>query len=467
MLPTDKKTKIIATIGPASDSQTMIRKLIRKGVNVFRFNMKHGTIDWHKERIKRVRRIADSLELPIGILIDLQGPEIRLNTKDGEDIKVTKGYELTLSSNSGENIQIPMSVLNLLKKGDRVLIDDGFIEGRVIVKTKSKAVLQILNEGIIKNQKSLNIPGKHLELPSLIKKDIERLKGAADEKIDFVALSFSRSQRDIEILQKELKKRKIDAQTVAKIETQEALDNIDELIDISDAIMIARGDLGVEIPIEKIAYYQKEIIKKCRMAKKPVIVATQMLESMAENPIPTRAEATDVANAVYDGADAVMLSSETAVGQYPVKAVESMTKILKFNERHTQLEKIKPKAQNLAELVVDAAINMLDDQDKPVLDAFLVFTETGHSAKILSRFRPKIPIIAITDRAKTVETLTLYYGVTTFCTKFPDGLFKIPEAILKELIKKGLLKAGQTIVVIHGQHWKIPGLTNAIAIVRI
>lgn len=467
MLWRDKKTKIIATIGPYSDSPQIIRSFIRTGVNVFRFNMKHADAQWHRERIKRVQAIADQEAIPIGILIDLQGPEIRIHTKYGQRLKVKKNQEIILGTDNDADIQINPKIFEALKQKDKFVIDDGFIHGTIIKKTKKNALAKILTGGEIQDKKSINIPNLRIKLPTLVKEDIERLDVAAKEKVDFIALSFTRTQEDIEDLRLELKRRGVDAQIVAKIENQEALENIEEIIETADAIMIARGDLGIEIPIEKIAYYQKEIIKKCREHRKPVIVATQMLESMLHNPIPTRAEATDVANAVYDGADAVMLSAETAIGKYPVQAVKAMAKILKFNEKYIKPEKIFPKSQNLTELIVDAVISMLQDQKKPTIDALVVFTETGYSAKVLSRFRPNIAIIAITDRPKTVDILTLYYGVTTFLTKFPKGLFRIPENILSNLVKKGILKQGQTIVLMHGQHRQAPGLTNAIAIVKL
>lgn len=465
-----KKTKIVATLGPSSDSPEKIAELIGAGVNVFRFNMKHADIPWHNERIERVQKVADGLGTSVGILIDLQGPEIRIETPEGKDVPLSKGQSITFAHEFREHetvIRIPQAlVFTVLDAGDSFTLDDGFLEFKVVKKENNAFVAETLDDCVIKNRKGMNIPGKDIDLPSLIDDDLKKLEMAAKTKVDFVALSFSRSRADIEILKEEMKKRKVNAHVVAKIESQQALDHLDELIEVSEAIMVARGDLGIEVPIEELAYWQKTIITKCRIARKPVITATQMLQSMIDNPRPTRAEATDVANAVFDGTDAVMLSGESASGKFPVKAVAAMAKIVEFNEKRSTVPHLSIEQEDTTELVVDAAVAMLKEHQNVHIDAAVVFTETGRTARAISSFRPKVPIIAITDHEKTVETLTLSFGVTSVLSTFPSGVFDSANEVLGMLKKKHIIHEGQTLLIIHGVQWKKPGMTNSLSIVK-
>lgn len=468
-----KLTKIVATLGPASDSEDNIRDLIREGVNVFRFNTKHGDPFWHEERIKRVQKVVDRLSASIGILLDLQGPELRLLTREGNPVKVKIGDTLTIGETLEQSDEIHVAlpqrlVFTTLKEGDRVLIDDGYIQGRVGGVTNNTFDLILETDGKIKHKKGLNIPGVVLDLPSLIESDLNQLDMASKNKVDFVALSFVRSAKDIVILRSELEKRKVQAHIVAKIESQPAIDNIDEIIEASDAIMVARGDLGVEVPIEELAYWQKSIIKSCRLADKPVITATQMLESMIENPLPSRAEATDVANAVLDGTDALMLSAETAAGSYPVQAVSQMTKIAAFNEGKMELDDtiVSQKPANTTEQVTNAAVTMIKNQTDQKISSIVIFTETGYTARTFSSYRLNTPIIAVTDSQKTVETLTLSYGVSPFYTQFPEGEV-VPDRIISRLVEMHILQAGDNVLVIHGKHWRIPGLTNSLTVISV
>jgi len=466
-----KKTKIVATLGPTSDSPEKIEELIKAGVNVFRFNMKHADISWHNERIIRVQGIADTLKVPIGILIDLQGPEIRINTPQEKPVQVKEHEQLLFSSKEIQDtphIIIPHpEVFKSLDVGDGFLIDDGFVEFEVIKKVKDGFLAEAKDSATIKHRKGLNLVGKDIDLPSLIDDDLKKLDMAARAKVDFVALSFARKRQDIQILREEMKKRNLNAMIVAKIESQAGLDHLDELIDESDAIMVARGDLGIEVPIEQLAYWQKTIIIKCRQAFKPVITATQMLDSMINNPRPTRAEATDVANAVFDGTDAVMLSAETASGQYPVKAVTAMARIAHFNEvRSHIMHQIEPH-KNLTASIVDASLSILSDSKQFPINAIVVFTETGYTARVLSSHRPKVPVIAVTDQQKTVEELTLSYGVHAIPIQFPEGTFSISKKILDDLVQKNVLHSGDTVLVTHGKSWRTPGLTNALMVITL
>lgn len=466
-----KRTKIVATIGPTSETPQIIEQLINAGVNVFRFNMKHNTIEWHRERIDRVQDVADRLKTPVGILIDLQGPELRIETPNQQDFPVKQGEKVRIFESfqdSNPALCLPhRMVLDTLLPGDHFLIDDGLIE--LVMRTRSGGaiVAESLSTGVIQHRKGLNIPGKTIDLPSLIDDDLNKLDLAAHGEVDFIALSFSRTKQDIEILREEMKKRDIDARIVAKIESQAALDHLDELVDASDAVMVARGDLGIEVPIEQLAYWQKQIITMCRMKRKPVIVATQMLQSMIQHPRPTRAEATDVANAIFDGADALMLSGETAIGQYPVKVVEEMAKIAEFNEMKSSGVHLDLPIITCPEALAAAAVQLLNFQRTPKIDVVVVFTETGHTARNLAIYRPNVPVIAVTDRQKTVETLTLSYGIHAYLETFPSGPITIPNPVITALAKRKILKKDQTVLIIHGQNWREPGLTNALAVLTI
>lgn len=468
-----KKTKIVATIGPASDSPKIIAELIIAGVNVFRFNMKHADIKWHLERIELVKQISLKLDVSVGILIDLQGPEIRIKTQDGLKIKVSKGEIVHFVGKFFENEERQIgifrkSVIENLNPGDYFSIDDGFCRFKVIEKqSKESLYAESIDDYEIGNNKGLNIPGVDIPLKSLTLEDMEKLDALTKVKIDFVALSFCRSKKDIDYLRKELLKRKMNVELVAKIESKQALDNIDEIIKAADVIMVARGDLGVETPIEQLAYWQKKLILKCREARKPVITATQMLQSMVENPMPTRAEATDVANAIFDGTDAVMLSGETASGRYPIKAVENMAAIARFNEPFANVNSVSPKSLGITELTVNGALEIVENSQETKVDGVIIFTQTGNTARIFSSHRSKVPVLAVTDSILTLKSLSLSFGILPVIQKFPDGIFSSADSVLQELLKKKFVFKGKTYLVIHGSHWKKPGLTNALFIITL
>lgn len=464
-----KLTKIVATLGPASESEETIKKLIESGVNVFRFNTKHGTVEWHEERIKRVQKIANEMKRTIGILLDLQGPEIRLETKNKERISVLTGQKLRIVPSfqtDEDQICIPHQlVFDTLKTGDQVLIDDGAVELKVTEVNTKYFIAEVVDDGEIGHRKGVNLPGVKIDLPSLIDDDLLKLDMASVNKVDFVALSFCRTKKDIEILREQMIKRNIKAMIVAKIESQEALDNLDEIIEEADVIMVARGDLGVEVPIERLAQIQKQMIRKCRLANKPVITATQMLESMTNNPTPTRAEATDVANAILDGTDAIMLSGETANGKYPVKAVQAMAKIAKYNEEIRATTKLKINPEYETDLIVESVLSLLN-QKITKIKFILVFTNSGRTARSISRLRPKVPVIAVTKEQKTVEEMTVSYAVEGYRSSLSEGVFSLPNKTIDQLLESGRLEAGESILVVHGQHYYDEGSTNSVAIYK-
>ncbi len=464
-----KLTKIVSTLGPASDTEETIKKLIESGVNVFRFNTKHGTVEWHEERIQRVQKVANELRKSIGVLLDLQGPEIRLETKNKEKINVVTGQRLRIVPSfvaDEDLICIPHQlVFDTLKVDDQVLIDDGSVELKVVEANTNYFVAEVVEDGEIGHRKGVNLPGVDIDLPSMIEDDLVKLDMAATNKIDFIALSFCRTRADIEMLREQMEKRNIKAKIVAKIESQKALDNLNEIIDAADVIMVARGDLGVEVPIERLAHIQKQMIRKCRVANKPVITATQMLESMTNNPTPTRAEATDVANAILDGTDAIMLSGETANGKYPVKAVSAMAKIAKYNEDIRAITKLNIEPDNEADLVVSTVLNLLN-QKITKIKFILVFTNSGRTARSISRLRPKVPILAVTQDQKIVEELTVSYAVEGYKSHLNEGVFALPNKTIDQLVESGRLSVGESILVVHGQHYYDEGSTNSVAIYK-
>ncbi len=470
----NKKTKIVATIGPASDSMSKIKEMMEAGVDVFRFNTKHSTTEWHNEQIKKVQKIAKQTKKNVGIMVDLQGSEIRIETRNGKDIAVKKNDIIHIGSSftfEKSLIAIPDdNVFKKLKVGSNILIDDGAIELKIIKKKSNIIETKVIEGGTIKNRKSLNFPGADMKLSSLIKRDLDNLDSAAKNNVTFVALSFVSSEKDLKTLKAEMKKRKMNALTVAKIENQKSIDNIDEIIEEAEAIMIARGDMGIEIPIERLAFWQKEIIKKCRQKRKPVIVATQMLHSMINNPRPTRAEVTDVANAVLDGTDAVMLSEETAMGKYPVRSVIKMSKIVEFNEKNSSFDNIEGISFNPTEFVVGAIAAELEKKNaikELDIKGFVVFTESGYTARVISAFRPKINIAAVTNDKETAEALSLSYGVNCHYAKIDFTNLRIPNDIVKNLKKTNNLSEGDIVAVFHGRYGKNPDLLDLFSLTRI
>jgi len=472
-----KSTKIVATIGPATETEEVIEQLIRAGMNVARFNTKHGTPEWHQERIERVKKVAKELNTPVGVLLDLQGPEIRITIPNGEAFEIKEGEDMIFTSNEKGNGKrsafIPQIVIETLSTGDRILIDDGL--GEFVVSQISGIDLHAtaLGSFTVSNRKTLNTPGVTIELPSLIPTDFVQLDGIKKGNVDFVALSFVRNEQDIKILRNELDARGLeDCRIVGKIENQSAIDNIDEIIVASDAIMVARGDLAVEVPFEELAFWQKTIILKCRELGKPVITATQMLKSMVNNPRPTRAEVSDVANAIYDGTDAVMLSEETTIGDYPVKAVATQARIAAFNEDHAYPQPIATKDSDASAYITHSAVSLLEvsllQSNNIQIDKIVCLSETGQTARNLSRFRPHVPVHVLTSSVSTYSKLSLLYGVEAHMVELSSkDKLESSEALLDRIKELNIAKVGETVLLVHGTFWKKPGLTNTLSILQI
>lgn len=472
----NKSTKIVATIGPATESEEIIKDLIIAGMDVARFNTKHGTPEWHQVRMKRVKKIAEEMGKSVGILLDLQGPEIRITLTSEESFSVKAGDKITFTSNehlkSNRTPFIPQIVVDTLDIGHRVSIDDGIGEFEVIEKHADKIVCSAKSEFEVKQRKTLNTPGILIDLPSLIPADLVQLDGASNDLVDFVGLSFVRNAQDIMILKKELESRKLEVAIIAKIENQAAIENLEEILEVSDAVMVARGDLAVEVPFEELTHWQKVLITKSREKAIPVITATQMLKSMVDNPIPTRAEVSDVANAIYDGTDAIMLSEETTIGKYPVKAVETQAKIASFNEQYARPVPIKTNDTDESAYITHAAISLLEisslSTNRINIDKIVCLTETGQTARNISRFRPHVPVHALTSNAQSFRKMSLLYGVTPHIVGIPKGeQLESSEKILHNLAQLGIAKSGDNILLVHGTFWKKPGLTNTLSIIQI
>ncbi len=448
------KTKIVATVGPASNSHTKIYSLVRAGVNVFRLNFSHGTHEEHLEVINIIRKINAGLDIPVTILQDLQGPKIRIDEveNDGVLLKVGSKIIITTKHLTGNAKKISTSFQSLpqdVAKGDIILLDDGNIEIRVLDKKKDEVTGQVLHGGVLKSRKGINLPHSNISMPSLMEKDITDLEFGLEHEVDWVALSFVRSADDIRKLRKIINDHKKATRIVAKIEKPEAVENIDDIISETDALMVARGDLGVEIPMERVPLVQKMIIRKCNIAAKPVIVATQMLESMIQNPRPTRAEASDVANAILDGADAVMLSAETAAGKYPALAVRSMAKIIRSVEKN--YEGIYFKNYDLDEksptflhdrVLASAALLARDTQAKVITG----MTVSGYSAFNLSKYRPNAHIYIFTGSKHFVTQVGLVWGVRAFYYEKIESTDDVANDIRNILMDNELLRKGDVYV---------------------
>ena len=465
-------TKIIATVGPSCDSEKHLEQMIKAGVSVFRFNMKHNTQQWHSARMARVRKAAKKLGTPVAILMDLQGPEIRIGSFTDGQIKLDKDEQVIFALKPGLQKTIILNNLKLLcslKTGQRIFLDDGRFEFEIVKAGRQSVAAKVVQGGILTDHKGVNIPELSLELPTLLEKDLQNISVAAKNDVDWLALSYVRSAKDIVNLKKAMKKQKLNARIIAKIESPRALENIDEIIASTDAVMIARGDLAIEISPERVPYFQKEIITACRLAGKPVITATQMLHSMIDNYRPTRAEVSDVANAVYDGSDALMLSAETASGQYPLMAVGIMAKTASFIETKREEEIIEREFVNQTDAIVDVACKLADDFNRfgKSISKFIVLTEGGHTARLLSSYRPKLPIIAVTQDKQVRDQLCLSYAVTPVYRRFPQGQIFSVGRILRRLKSKGYLKAGERVIVVYGKIWGKPGKTNTIKLETI
>lgn len=466
-----KRTKIVATVGPATSSKSVLTSIIKQGVNVIRVNFSHGSHEEHQLVIDRVRAINKEKGVHTAILADLQGPKIRIGRVKGDKIEIKKGQKITFTTEDEEPedeftlyISYPTFPKDV-KKGEKILIDDGKL-GLEIISTdrKSKVEAKMLNPGFISSNKGVNLPNTRISLPSLTEKDRKDLKFALENDVEWIGLSFVRSARDIIELKHLIDKGNRNSRVIAKIEKPEAIDNITEIIDKTDGIMVARGDLGVEVPMEKVPLLQKELVNKCLKAAKPVIIATQMMESMISNISPTRAEVNDVANAVLDGADAVMLSAETSVGKYPVKVIQAMSKIIKQIEQTELIYHHEfPPEMNQERFISDSiCYNACRLSQRTGAKAIVSMTHSGYTAQKLSSFRPTAGIYAFTGNHSLLNKLSLVWGVQGF---YYDKYVSTDHTIadIKYLLKKqGLLSNKDLIINIASMPINEKGQSNMI-----
>jgi pyruvate kinase len=460
------RTKIVCTLGPSTSSDDTIRGLIEAGMNVARVNFSHGTHEQHAATIAMVRRLAKDAGRPIAILGDLQGPRIRIgdlpkpiNLKVGEDV-------VLVHEGSENNGEIPVTYDQLahdVHVGDRILIDDGLIELVTLDVNNGRVKARVLNGGDLKSHKGLNLPGIQVSAPSITDKDAADIRFAVAQQVDYLALSFVRRAEDIDGLRTMIPKWLL---VVAKIEKDVALHNIEAIVRASDAVMVARGDLGVELPFEAVPGAQKRIIRLANRYGRPVITATQMLESMIEHPRPTRAEASDVANAIMDGTDAVMLSAETAAGAYPRLAVEAMTRIIKEIETHPPVAPFAGAEQGDGVVTTEVAIAAATVAAVDMLDAPLVvvFTKSGFSARVVSSKRPAVPILALTDEARTYRQLALVWGVVPELVPHCADYDEMMDRTKTVVVRRELATNGDRIIVTAGVPFDMPGTTNLLKV---
>lgn len=472
----DRRTKIVCTIGPSTNSREMIEQLIRNGMGVARLNFSHGTHEDHKKVIESIRELSQTLDQSIPILMDLQGPKIRVGQMEGGEQFLKTGSRVTITPEEtvGSPSLIPIDYKNLVEDaeiGNTILMDDGLLELKVISKDTDNLTAEVIVGGLLKSRKGVNLPNVKISIPALTEKDKADLDFGLKQGVDYVALSFVRSAREVQDLISRIRAQGSNASVISKIEKPEAVDVIDEIIEESDGIMVARGDLGIEIANERVPLIQKKIIRLCRNMGKPVITATQMLESMIHNPRPTRAESSDVANAVLDGTDAVMLSAETAAGKYPIEAVRVMDKICRSVENqdaelYNSLTFQKPewKEKQVIESLSYSCVRMAESVDAKVI---ATITHSGTTARRIAKFRPQVPIIAFTESVDVLRQLNLVWGVSPvrisqiFDT---DSSVQLMEDYLK---KVGLAKKNDRIIIATGMPIAKRGRTNMIKVSTI
>lgn len=468
-----KKTKIIGTIGPASESEEVLKQLFKNGLDVCRLNFSHGSHEEHKKRIDAIKKVREELNMPIAIMLDTKGPEIRIGDFQDGIVEIQEGDIFTLTTRDiiGNKDIVSVSYKGLpndVNKGTKILIDDGLLELEVLEIVNGTDIKCIaLNNGTLKNRKGVNVPNVKINLPAVTEKDVKDIIFGIENEVDFIAASFVRKASDVLEIRKILEENNGDfIEIIAKIENQEGVDNIDEILAAADGIMVARGDLGVEIQTEEIPIVQKELIRKANLAGKPVITATQMLDSMIRNPRPTRAEVTDVANAILDGSSAIMLSGETAAGKYPLEAVKTMYNIAVRTEESLDYNAILQSKFSIAELSTTNAISKATCTTAMDLGASAIITATssGFTSKAISKFRPKAPIIAATTSKMVMRRLSIVWGVYPVLAPYSDSTDEVIELSIQAAVENNYVKEGDLVVITAGIPVGTSGSTNLIKV---
>ncbi len=467
-----RRAKIVCTLGPATNSFEQIEALVKAGMDVARLNLSHGSHEEHYERYLRVRKAGDKSGHAVAILADLQGPKIRTGTFAAGPVTLAPGDRFTITTRDvqGDRDTVGTTYAGLpgdVHAGDDLLIDDGKVLLRAVEVTDTDVVTEVVVGGVVSNNKGINLPGTAVSVPAMSEKDEEDLRWAVRSGVDFVALSFVRSAADYEDVRKIMEEEGRVLPVIAKIEKPQAVVNLGEIVDAFDGVMVARGDLGVELPLEQVPLVQKDAIQLCRERAKPVIVATQVLESMVENPRPTRAEASDCANAVLDGADAIMLSGETSVGAWPVRAVETMATIIGSTEDHG-LHRILPiltKPKTPGGAVTRAAITLADSLE--TVKFLVTFSKSGDTTTRMARMRPSVPMLAFTTEQATRSRLALTWGVETFLVPFVWHTDQMVMQVEDALLREGRCKKGDLVVIVAGSPPGVSGTTNALRLHRV
>lgn len=467
-----QKTKILCTIGPASGDVKTLTDLIKAGMNVTRLNFSHGTYEQHLGYIENIRKASRLTGKHIGILVDLQGPKIRIGELKADSYLLNAGDEIKITTNQIEGTNQIVSttyehIVNDVNHGDRILVDDGNLRLLVVEKFEDYIVCKVLNKAVLKPRKGINIPGVPLSTPSVTEKDVDDLEFAVKNNADFIAVSFVRSADDIRQVRSLLKG--ASTKIIAKIERPEALEQIEEIIEEADGVMVARGDLGIEIPLEEVPFWQKKIIEMANKNNKFVITATQMLESMITHPTPTRAEITDVANAILDGTDAIMLSAETSTGNFPVMTVETMAKIAKTAEKHVLPNSERRLSEKALFKKTDKAIALSASAIASTLDvkSIVAFTKSGHTALLISKQKPKVPIICFTCDEKIARQTSIYRGVVSFTAEEIGSMNELLEFVSPALKNRGLAKSGDRIILTLGLPMGTSGTTNVVHVLEV
>jgi pyruvate kinase len=446
-----RRTKIIATIGPKTESEETIRKLAEAGMNIARINMSHGTHKWHSMIINRIGKISQKARFPIGIMLDTQGPEIRTSAKSEVGLKKGDIFKIAVSSacdiQEGEKYTFVdhESLANKVKKKDVIMIDNGLIALEVLKVEPYHIKCKVLNKGRLEKRKSLSFPGIRADMPAITKKDIEDVKLGVKHGIDYIAQSFVRNRLDVHQMKRLLKSFGSNPMIIAKIEDQEGVNNMDEIINDADGVMVARGDLGIEVPLEEIPIVQKQIVDKCIQAGKPVIIATHLLESMVQNPRPTRAEVTDVANAIFQKADCIMLSGETTKGEYPVECVQTMHTIAKNVQRRLEFAFNGIKTSDVREAIALGACINAENLDAK---AIVVFSKTGKLLSLVTKRRPNIDIFVFTDSEEIKKKLMIYWSTFPFTIKFSDNFESMANNAIQMLKAKKFLEKEDRVIIV-------------------
>ncbi|MHB9145800.1 MAG: pyruvate kinase [Symbiobacteriia bacterium] len=466
-----RRTKIVATIGPASETPQLLRQMMEAGMNVARLNMSHGTQAEHLQRIETVRAVAREVGRPIALMIDLKGPEIRIGTFPGGKVSLAEGQLFTFTTRPGVGSETAVSVAHPgltrdVEVGRTLLLDDGNIVMEAVEVTEDEVRCRVLAGGVLSDRKKINLPGAKVSLPAVSDKDVEDIRFAVAQEADFIAASFVRDGAGILAIREVVENAGGRIDIIAKIESQEGVENVDEILGVAEGLMVARGDLGVEVPTEDVPLLQKRLIERCNVLGKPVITATQMLESMVTHPRPTRAEASDVANAIFDGTDAIMLSAESASGQYPVESVAVMARIATKTETAIDFAAWQSHRAAAAGLTVTAAISHATVTTAHDLGAtaILTATQSGHTARMVSRYRPEAPIIASVPDERVARRLCLVWGVTPVIGKPALDTDDLMEQAINAALATGLVKSGDLVVITAGVPVGIQGTTNLLKV---